>query len=153
MMNIDTSSDNAELSWAAAYIDAGIVASLPAPAHASVAEFVHERCKYFVARPEKHPAFTCVMPNGMNGRLSFAAVDAHSDAFAGYLRGVLGLNAGDRVACTTTQQPGLSGCCIWCDKGWLCAGQYQPSVYAHRDDSSIQRCRCTRAGSGRSICR
>lgn len=98
MMNTDTLSDNAELPWAAAYADAGIVASLPAPAHASVAEFVHERCEYFAARPEKHPAFTCVMPNGMNGRLSFAAVDAHSDAFAGFLRGVLGLNAGDRVA-------------------------------------------------------
>ena len=34
----------------------------------------------------------------MNGSLTFAEVDALSDAFAGYLRGVLGLQAGDRVA-------------------------------------------------------
>ena len=43
-------------------------------------------------------AFTCVLPNGMNGTLSFAQIDAMSDAFAVYLREVAGLNAGDRVA-------------------------------------------------------
>ena len=44
------------------------------------------------------PAFTACMPNGMNGTLSFAQVDEMSDAFATYLRDVLGLNKGDRVA-------------------------------------------------------
>jgi long-chain acyl-CoA synthetase len=34
----------------------------------------------------------------MNGRLSFAQVDELSDAFAGYLRAVVGLKPGDRVA-------------------------------------------------------
>jgi len=43
-------------------------------------------------------AFTCVMPNGMNGSLSYAEVQAHSDAFAHYLRAVCQLHAGDRVA-------------------------------------------------------
>jgi long-chain acyl-CoA synthetase len=43
-------------------------------------------------------AFTQVMPNGMNGRLRFRDVDRYSDHFAAYLREVLGLAAGDRVA-------------------------------------------------------
>jgi long-chain acyl-CoA synthetase len=43
-------------------------------------------------------AFTCVMPNGMFGNLTYAEVDAMSDAFAVYLREVAGLKAGDRVA-------------------------------------------------------
>ena len=46
----------------------------------------------------KQTAFTQVMPNGMNGSLSYAQIDQHSDSFAAYLREVLGLNQGDRVA-------------------------------------------------------
>ncbi|MFY9210928.1 MAG: AMP-binding protein [Aestuariivita sp.] len=44
------------------------------------------------------PAFTAVMPNGMNGTLTFAQVDEMSDAFAVYLREIAGLKQGDRVA-------------------------------------------------------
>ena len=44
------------------------------------------------------PAFTCCLPNGMNGTLSFAQVDEMSDALAIYLRDDLGLKRGDRVA-------------------------------------------------------
>jgi long-chain acyl-CoA synthetase len=51
------------------------------------------------------PAFTCVLPNGMNGTLSFAQVDEMSDALAIYLREVAGLGAGDRVA---VQMPNCS---------------------------------------------
>lgn len=43
-------------------------------------------------------AFTQCMPNGMNGSLTFQQVDDLSDDFAVYLREVLGLSAGDRVA-------------------------------------------------------
>ena len=43
-------------------------------------------------------AFTTVMPNGMYGSLSYAEVDEMSDAFAVYLRAVLKLEVGDRVA-------------------------------------------------------
>jgi long-chain acyl-CoA synthetase len=43
-------------------------------------------------------AFTQCMPNGMNGSLTYAQVDALSDDFAAYLREVVGLNQGDRVA-------------------------------------------------------
>ncbi|HEX8360667.1 MAG TPA: AMP-binding protein [Longimicrobium sp.] len=44
------------------------------------------------------PAFTQCMPNGMTGTLTYAQVDRMSDEFAVYLRGSLGLSAGDRVA-------------------------------------------------------
>jgi long-chain acyl-CoA synthetase len=46
----------------------------------------------------RQTAFTCVMPNGMYGSLTYAEVDAMSDDLARYLRGVCGLEAGDRVA-------------------------------------------------------
>ncbi|MEM8787090.1 MAG: AMP-binding protein [Pseudomonadota bacterium] len=44
------------------------------------------------------PAFTACMPNGMNGTLRFDQVDEMSDAFAVYLREVIGLQKDDRVA-------------------------------------------------------
>jgi non-ribosomal peptide synthetase component F len=47
---------------------------------------------------EKTTAFTQVMPNGMNGSLTYAQVDQMSDHFASYLREELGLAVGDRVA-------------------------------------------------------
>ena len=43
-------------------------------------------------------AFTQVMPNGMNGSLTYAQVDELSDSFATYLREVLELKQGARVA-------------------------------------------------------
>lgn len=43
-------------------------------------------------------AFTQCMPNGMNGSLTYDRIDAMSDEFATYLREVVGLSAGDRVA-------------------------------------------------------
>lgn len=43
-------------------------------------------------------AFTQVMPNGMNGSLSYAKIDELSNHFAAYLRDELGLQQGDRVA-------------------------------------------------------
>ncbi len=44
------------------------------------------------------PAFTTVMPNGMSASLSFAQLDRLSDAMAAYLREVLRLEPGQRVA-------------------------------------------------------
>jgi long-chain acyl-CoA synthetase len=38
------------------------------------------------------------MPNGMNGSLTYAQIDTLSDNFASYLREVVGLKQGDRVA-------------------------------------------------------
>jgi long-chain acyl-CoA synthetase len=43
-------------------------------------------------------AFTCCLPNGMNGALTFEALGAASDAFAAWLRECAGVAAGDRVA-------------------------------------------------------
>ena len=43
-------------------------------------------------------AFTQCMPNGMNGSLTYKQIDELSDDFAVYLREVVKLNAGDRVA-------------------------------------------------------
>jgi long-chain acyl-CoA synthetase len=47
---------------------------------------------------KKTTAFTQVMPNGMNGSLTYGQVDQLSDHFASYLREELGLAPGDRVA-------------------------------------------------------
>jgi long-chain acyl-CoA synthetase len=46
----------------------------------------------------KTTAFTQVMPNGMNGSLSYQKIDSYSDDFAAYLKEVVGLKAGARVA-------------------------------------------------------
>ena len=46
----------------------------------------------------KAKAFTTVLPNGMNGTLTFKQVDEMSDAMAVYLRDIAGLAEGDRVA-------------------------------------------------------
>jgi long-chain acyl-CoA synthetase len=63
-----------------------VAQSLPAMAEAAVRRFAGST------------AFTTVMPNGMYGSLSYAQVGEMSDAFAVFLRQVLKLEAGDRVA-------------------------------------------------------
>jgi long-chain acyl-CoA synthetase len=79
--------------WRAAYGSA-ITAHLPSPRYQNLAHMVDSACERFA----KKTAFTAVVPNGMNGSLSFAQVGELSDAFAVYLREVCGLKAGDRVA-------------------------------------------------------
>ncbi|MDQ3271167.1 MAG: AMP-binding protein [Pseudomonadota bacterium] len=79
--------------WQAAY-GQHIQVELPSARYRNLAHLASEACRRF----EKRTAFTCVVGNGMNGSLSYAEVDELSDAFAGYLRGVCGLAAGDRVA-------------------------------------------------------
>jgi long-chain acyl-CoA synthetase len=53
------------------------------------------------ARFASQVAFTTCMPNGMHGSLTFAQVDALASDFAVYLRNVLGLAPGARVALQT----------------------------------------------------
>jgi len=72
----------------------GTAPDLPPTPHASLAAMVDAASREFAALK----AFTTVVPNGMNGSLSFAQVDELSDAFAAFLRGELGLAAGARVA-------------------------------------------------------
>ncbi len=79
--------------WTAIY--AGHVsADLPAPAYASLAHLVYNASTEFADQT----AFTAVVPNGMNGSMSFAQAHRWSDAFAAYLREELKLPAGSRVA-------------------------------------------------------
>lgn len=84
--------------WATHYASFGIPASLPTLQHRNLAQFVHESCQRWATESRAKAAFTCVVPNGMNGSLGFAELDRASDAFAAYLRQDLGLDAGDRVA-------------------------------------------------------
>jgi len=67
-------------------LDHPVHAHLPAMADAAVQRFAGQT------------AFTTVMPNGMYGSLSYTQVGEMSNAFAAYLREVLKLEAGDRVA-------------------------------------------------------
>ena len=84
--------------WHPAYERAGIAPVLPDLPYRNLAELTHASCKRWAVESQVPAAFSCVVPNGMNGRLSFAEVDELSDAFASYLRASLGLDAGDRVA-------------------------------------------------------
>ena len=71
-----------------------IAQSLDVPAHANLPAMADAAVKRFSAQT----AFTTVVPNGMYGSLSYAQVGEMSNAFAVYLREVLELEAGDRVA-------------------------------------------------------
>ena len=82
-----------ERPWTAFY-GPGVRASIEAPATRDLPALVRS----VAAAHGRAPAFTCCLPNGMNGTLSFAQVDAMSDAFAVHLREVAGLCPGDRVA-------------------------------------------------------
>ena len=84
--------------WHASYQQVGIAPELAPLPFRNLAELTHESCKRWQAESKVKAAFSCVVPNGMNGRLSFAQLDELSDAFAGYLRAVVGLKADDRVA-------------------------------------------------------
>ncbi|MDA0961348.1 MAG: AMP-binding protein [Proteobacteria bacterium] len=79
--------------WTAFY-GPGVRADIPGPAYRTLGDLIGS----VAAAHGRAPAFTCCLPNGMNGTLSFAQIDEMSDAFAVYLREVAGLNAGDRVA-------------------------------------------------------
>jgi long-chain acyl-CoA synthetase len=74
---------NKQIDWQLASPSA---ASIPAMAVAAAGAYAGQK------------AFTCIMPNGMYGTLTYAQVDSMSDAFAVYLRETLGLKAGARVA-------------------------------------------------------
>ena len=79
--------------WLAAY-GTSIPEDLAPLRYRSLAELVHASCNANARRK----AFTCVVPNGMNGSLSYAQVGEMSDAFAAFLHHDCGLRPGDRVA-------------------------------------------------------
>ena len=63
-----------------------------------VPETLPDLIRAAAAKYSKTTAFTQVMPNGMNGSLTYGQVDKLSDQFATYLRETLKLSTGDRVA-------------------------------------------------------
>ena len=79
--------------WLASY-GTSIPHDLPAPRYRSLADLADQTCRKNAGRT----AFTCVVPNGMNGSLSYARLAEMSDAFAAFLRNDCGLQPGDRVA-------------------------------------------------------
>jgi long-chain acyl-CoA synthetase len=79
--------------WLESY-DRSTPRDLPPSRHASLAALVHAACVENADRK----AFTCVMPNGMNGSQTYAQIEEKSDAFAAFLHHECGLRAGDRVA-------------------------------------------------------
>ncbi|PLK72517.1 long-chain-fatty-acid--CoA ligase [Rhizobium sp. TH135] len=79
--------------WLAAY-GASIPQELGELRYRSIADLVDQSC----AANGPRKAFTCVVPNGMNGSLTYSEVGEMSDAFAAFLHHDCGLRAGDRVA-------------------------------------------------------
>jgi long-chain acyl-CoA synthetase len=77
-----------------AFYDPGVRTEIEQPPFQNLAEFGRSIAQRYGAAT----AFTCCLPNGMAGALSFAELDRLSDAFAVYLREVAGLAQGDRVA-------------------------------------------------------
>lgn len=82
-----------EAIWLANYPDE-VEKQLPEISFRSVPEMLSASAKKY----SNQKAFTQVMPNGMNGSLTYQKIDELSDHFAAYLREELGLNQGDRVA-------------------------------------------------------
>ncbi len=82
--------------WVAQYGQA-IPLEPPPPRHAHLADLIRDASERYA----KQTAFTTCLPNGMHGSLTYRQVADHSDAFAVYLREVLRLPAGTRVAVLT----------------------------------------------------
>jgi long-chain acyl-CoA synthetase len=89
----ETTSPYSVQPWLSAYGNQ-IPRDLAPPVHSGLAAYLRDASRAHA----KRTAFTTCMPNGMHGSLTYAQVDAYSDAFAVYLRQVIGLAAGARVA-------------------------------------------------------
>jgi len=82
-----------ERPWVESYGES-IATELPPLRYQSLAHLVQDTC----AQNSGKKAFTCVVPNGMNGTLRFSQVDEMSDAFASFLHHHCGVRRGARVA-------------------------------------------------------
>lgn len=76
------------------FYGSNVRAQIDAPSYKNLADLVSSVSNSYGAAK----AFTCCLPNGLNGSLSFSQVDEMSDALAAYLREDAGLAPGDRVA-------------------------------------------------------
>jgi long-chain acyl-CoA synthetase len=79
--------------WLALYPE-GVAAEIGPLPHRLLGDLARDLAR----RRPAEKAFTTIMSNGMAASLSFADVDRLSDDFAAYLRAVLGLEPGARVA-------------------------------------------------------
>jgi long-chain acyl-CoA synthetase len=77
-----------------AFYQPGVHTDIEQPPFRTIGELAGASARLYGASK----AFSCVMPNGMAGSLTYTEVDTLSDAFAAYLREVLKLEPGDRVA-------------------------------------------------------
>ncbi|MFL4468700.1 AMP-binding protein [Tateyamaria armeniaca] len=84
---------NTDRPWRSFYAP-GVRAEIDTPAYRNLPDFIHSVAETF----KDSKAFTCCLPNGMNGTATYGQIDEMSDAFAVYLREVAGLSVGDRVA-------------------------------------------------------
>lgn len=90
-MDLSVSASNHK-PWLAQY--RAVPHALPIPSDASLPSMATS----VIERYADQTAFTTVMPNGMYGNLTFHQVEEMSNAFAAYLRGVLRVAPGSRVA-------------------------------------------------------
>lgn len=79
--------------WTQHYAD-GVPVDVDVTQWPHVPAFLRDAASRFKTRP----AFVTCLPNGMAGTLSYGEIDEMSDGFAVYLREILKLSAGDRVA-------------------------------------------------------
>jgi long-chain acyl-CoA synthetase len=83
----------ARFPWLASY-PPGVPATIESPPY----ELLSGIAADLAARKPAARAFTAIMPNGMAASLNFAEVDRYSDDFAAYLREILRVERGARVA-------------------------------------------------------
>ena len=83
----------ARFPWLASY-PPGVPETIESPPY----ELLSGIAADLAARKPTATAFTAIMPNGMAASLSYAEVDRYSDDFAAYLRQILRLERGTRVA-------------------------------------------------------
>src|ERR1700730_1338287 len=83
----------ADRPWLAAY-PPGVAARIDT----TVPNLLGDLARHLALRRRDARAFTTIMPNGTAASLNFKQVDSLSDAFAAYLREVLRLKPGERVA-------------------------------------------------------
>jgi long-chain acyl-CoA synthetase len=83
----------ARFPWLASY-PPGVPATIESPPY----ELLSGIAADLAARKPAARAFTAIMPNGMAASLHFAEVDRYSDDFAAYLREILRVERGARVA-------------------------------------------------------
>jgi len=103
-----------------------IAASLTTPAAASLPAMAAQVVERFSSRI----AFTTVLPNGLNGSLSYAQVGEMSDAFAAYLREVLRLASGTRVAIQMPNCLAYPVALLGIPQSGLCRCEYESPLHA-----------------------